>query len=444
MTSDCTLPCPANQLSFCVDNTCVCSDDIPPGRIGPYSDVAVGPDGQIWVSAYAQTHGDLVVAKASGGRIPDEAWEWVDGVPAGPVVIPGAKIRGGIEDDGPDVGMYTSIAVAPDGTPMVSYFDRDTASLRLAQRINGSWQSHVVDPGTGKLGDAGALVGMYTSLTLRSDDGRPGIAYLAHVKDARGSRAEVRFVSAQTPRPTSSGDWQAWVVDTGALPPDDPANPATYPLPAGLGLFVDSARMPSQAPVVVYYDRGSGDLKLAKFNAQTGQFAAPRVLDGSNGVDAGWSPSVAVDARGVINVAYVGTSADDLKYVTDATGAAPEVVDDGYRVAGQTVDGLPRPEFHFVGDDAGILLPLGGGAPFVVYQDATTQELLLAHKQDDGTWAHISIAGATTPWPGGYGFFASGAITGDRIVMSSWVINLPASVDADSSWVEVFSHPFGT
>jgi hypothetical protein len=167
------------------------------------------------------------------------------------------------------------------------------------------------------------------------------------------------------------------------------------------------------------------------------------VLDGSNGIDAGWSPSVAVDARGVVNVSYVGTTADDLKYITDATGAAPEVVDDGYRIAGQTVDGLPKPEFHFVGDDAGILLP-PGGPPFVVYQDATTQELLLANKQPDGTWTHTSIAGATTPWPGGYGFFAAGAIGKDQIVMSTWVVNLPASEDADSNWVEVFSRPIGS
>lgn len=445
--NDCALPCPLGQLPFCSDNTCTCLDDVPPGRIGPYSDVAVGPDGTIWVSAYAQTHGDLVVAKATGGPIPDEAWEWVDGVPAGPVTIPGAKIRGGIEDDGPDVGMYTSIAVGPDGAPMVSYFDRDTGSLKFAQKVNGTWQTHIVDRGTdsmasGKLGANGALVGMYTSLTLRSDDGRPGIAFLAHVNDAKGARAEVRFVSAQTPYPASAGDWQSWVVDTAPLPPDDPANPGLYPLPEGLGLFIDSARMPNQAPVVAYYDRGSGDLKLAKFNAQAGQFAAAKVLDGSSGVDAGWTPSVAVDAKGVVHVAYVDATANDLKYITDATNATPQVIDDGYRVDGQTVDGLPKPVFDFVGDDASIVMPPTGG-PFVAYQDATTQELLLAQQQANGTWTHTSIAGATTPWPGGYGFFAATAVGKNQLVMSTWVVDLPAGNNDGPhvSWVEVFSRP---
>ncbi|HEY5950263.1 MAG TPA: hypothetical protein VIV40_32440, partial [Kofleriaceae bacterium] len=427
--------CPKGELPFCIDNTCVCSDDIPPGRIGPYSDVGVG-GGLIWVSAYASSHGDLVVAQATGGRIPDEAWEWVDGVPDGPVIVPDSKIRGGIAEPGPDVGMYTSIAVTPDGTPMVSYFDRDTASLKFAARVGGVWQTSVVETGTSQIdpGTGGSLIGMYTSLTLRSDDGRPGIAYLAHVADQTGEHAEVRYASAQVQFPTSPGDWQTFLVDTAPVPvnPDE-----IYPLPGGLGLFVDSARNPTnQAPVVAYYDRTNGDLKLAKFNPMTGQFATPVILDGTNGVDAGWSPSVQVDANGVAHVAYVGATGDDLTYTTDASNATKEIVDDGYRIVGQTVDGLPKPEFHFVGDDAGLVLPAGAG-PMVVYQDSTTQEMLLAQKGLDGKWSHVSVAGATMPWPGAYGFFASAAVTSTDIVMSTWVINQPE----DDNWVEVFSKP---
>jgi hypothetical protein len=440
---DCTLPCPANAMNMCVDHACTCTFDVMAGRVGPYSDVAIGADGAIWLSAYAQSHGDLVVAHATGGgRIPDEAWEWVDGVPDGPVLVADSKIRRGIDDNGADAGMYTSIAVGPDGVPMVSYFDRETASLKLAQKLNGAWQIHVVDAGTGKLpatGD-GALVGMYTSLTLRSDDGRPGIAYLAHVVDAKGRRAEVRFASAQVAHPTTAADWQTLVVDTGALPAEDPNNPPLYPLPDGLGLFVDAARGPNQAPVVAYYDRSTGDLKVARFDIASGKFAAAKVLDGSNGTDAGWSPSVAVDAAGVVGVAYVGATADDLKYVTDAPGAVPAVIDDGYRTDGQTADGKPKPVFHFVGADAGLMIP-SGGQPLVVYQDATSQELLLAQRAADGKWSHTSIAGGATPFAGGYGFFAAGAIGAGQLVMSSWVIDLPAEDAVNQSWVEVFTRP---
>jgi hypothetical protein len=427
--------CPEGQLPFCIDNTCVCSDDVPPGRIGPYSDVGVG-GGAIWVSAYASSHGDLVVAQATGGRIPNEAWEWVDGVPDGPVVVPDSKIRGGIAEQGPDVGMYTSIAVTPDGTPLVSYFDRDTASLKLAAKVNGAWQTSVVDTGTSQIdpGTGGSLVGMYSSITIRSDDGRPGIAYLAHYADQTGEHAEVRYASAQTQFPTGPADWQFWKVDTAPVP-EDPDE--IYPLPGGLGLFVDSARNPTnQAPVVVYYDRTNGDLKLAKFNPGSGQFATPVILDGTNGVDAGWSPSVQVDASGVAHVVYVGATGDNLMYTTDAMNAPKDIIDDGYRIVGQTVDGLPKPEFHFVGDDATIVLP-AGAAPMVAYQDATTQQLLIAQRQQDGTWARDSIAGATEPWPGAYGFFASAAVTATDIVMSTWVIHQPEN----DNWVEVFTRP---
>jgi len=159
-------------------------------------------------------------------------------------------------------------------------------------------------------------------------------------------------------------------------------------------------------------------------------------------VDAGWWPSVAVDGTGTVHVAYVGATADDLKYITDATGSTPEIIDDGYRIVGTTVDGLPKPEFHFVGEDASLQL-VSGSAPMVVYQDATTQELLMANRYSDGTWARIGIAGATDPWPGAYGFFASTALRSNDIVMSTWVINLPAANALDDNWVEVFTRPTG-
>lgn len=435
MTSDCADACP-NQLPSCLDGVCVCSDDLQAGRIGPYSHVAVGADGSTWVSAYAQNYGDLVVTKvAQPGRIPDTAWEWVDGLPAnGAVVAPGSQIRGGVQDAGPDVGMYTSIAVNHDGVPMVSYFDRDTASLKFAAKVNGTWQTHIIDQGTGKIFETGgALVGMYTSITLRTDDGRPGIAYLAHTSDGQNVKAELRYVASQVAVPTQASDWQMWVVDSAPLPD----TMGIYPLPEGLGLFVDSARLPNQAPVVVYYDRTNGDLKLSKFDPASGAFTTPVVLEGGTATnnDAGWSPTVAVSTDGTVNVAYVNAEKDDLKFITDKAGAKAEVVDDGYRIVGTSVDGLPKPTYDFVGDDAALVL-VEGKAPMIAYQDSTTQELLLAQRNStDGTWSHVSIAGATSPWPGAYGFFASGALDSTNVVMSTWVIDQ----QTNENWVEVFT-----
>lgn len=435
LAADCASACEDGTVPFCLEGTCECADDIPVGRIGPYSDVAVGADGSTWVSAYAQTYGDLVVARVQPGRVPDEAWEWVDGVPDGPVAIEGSKYRGGISAKGPDVGMYTSIAVAPDGSPMVTYFEPETASLKFAVKRGDVWEKHVIQQGTKTLSEfSGELVGMYSAITLRTDDGRPGVAYLAHIADATSTRAEVRFAAAQVAVPKSRDDWQFWVVDSAPLP----AEIGIYPLPEGLGLFVDAARLRSnQAPVVVYYDRSGGDLKLAKFDPAAGQFKTPVVLDGAGNIDAGWQPSVAIGADDRVHVAYIGATGDDLKYITDAPGATAKIIDDGYRIVGTTVDGHPKPEFHFVGEDASLVMANNGTLPMVVYQDATTQELLLATIKQDGTWDRVSIAGATNPWPGAYGFFAANAVTAQQMVISNWVINQPTR----ENWVEVFTRP---
>lgn len=436
LDQDCLdLPCPEGEIGFCIDGHCECADGIPLGNLGEYSDIAASPDGSLWVSAYHHRYGDLVVAQVppQGGRIPNEAWQWVDGVPDGPVEVPQSPVRGGVRAKGPDVGMYTSIAVAPDGTVMVTYFDRDTGSLKFAALVGGVWQSHTIEAGTGALGETGALVGMYTSLSLRTDDGRPGVAYLAHVADTTtGQRAEVRFAAAQVAVPTSPADWMFWVVDSAPLPAEDPNSPDIYPLPEGLGLFVDLARAPNQAPVVAYYDRAGGQLKVSKFDLTTGQFGSPTVLDGGGNVDAGWSPSVAVDAQGVVHLAYVDSSNDDLVYTTDAMSAIREIVDDGRRIVGTTEDGLPKPENHFVGDDASLVLANAGMTPVIIYQDATTQELLMAIKTPTG-WDRRSIAGATEPYPGGYGFFASDILVANEVVASNWVVDLPAY----DNWVEV-------
>jgi hypothetical protein len=110
------------------------------------------------------------------------------------------------------------------------------------------------------------------------------------------------------------------------------------------------------------------------------------------------------------------------------------VVDDGYRIVGTTEDGLPKPEFHFVGDDSAVVLTTAG--PVIAYQDATTHELLFAQRNGSGLWEHITIAGAETPFEGGYGFYAAAKPDGEEVVMSTWVISQPTN----DVWVEIFRH----
>jgi MYXO-CTERM domain-containing protein len=432
VTEDCESACPDDEIPFCLDGTCVCIEDVPYGRIGPFSDVAVGPNGDAWVSAYAETHGDLVVATATqAGRIPNESWEFVDGVPDGPVAIPDSDIRGGILEEGPDVGMHTSIAVAADGTPMVTYYDRDTGSLKFAAKYGGTWSIHTIDDGTGDIDPelGGESAGVYSAITLRSDNGNPGVAYMALTSQGGGvTTAEVRFASAQTATPQSAADWVFFAVDSSTLPPVDPETADPTPLPGGVGLFIEATRAADQTPVLAYYDRANGDLKLARLDAQGGAFTT-EVLDG--GDDVGWYPGLTIGDDGTVHVSYVSATHDDLLYI-NTMDRTRTMIDDGYRIVGTTEDGLPKPEFHFVGEDSNIVLSPSG--PAIIYQDATTHELLFSMRDENGVWQRRVIAGDEADFAGAYGFFASAAKTGDEVVISNWVIDQPHS----DQWVEIF------
>ena len=68
-------------------------------------------------------------------------------------------------------------------------------------------------------------------------------------------------------------------------------HPAVVPVKA-VGLFIASARKPSGDPVVAYYDRTAGTLRLAVYDV--GAFDPPVTLDGGGGADVGWYPSIAV------------------------------------------------------------------------------------------------------------------------------------------------------
>jgi hypothetical protein len=435
VADDCAAACPAGTVPMCIDGECACPEDLAAPVIGQYSELALAADGTAYVSAYDSTYGDLVVARWEGaGRIEDDAWEYVDGVPDGPVVLEGSLVRGGIEAEGDDVGLYTDIAISRGDVAMVSYFDRTTASLKLATRSGDAWRTHVVDAGRppGGAEPGHVIVGQYSSIVARADDGRPGIAYFAQLSDGGDTvQTELRFALATTAEPASADDWTTHVVDGATAPA--PAETDPFLIPDGIGLFAAAAIAPDDTPVLAYYDRIAGDLRLARFDAAAGGFAPPQVLDGASD-DAGWHPSLRVAADGVAHVSYVCATADDLLYLNTRT-MTRQLVDDGYRVDGTTDEGDPVPVFHFVGDDSAIALTTTG--PVIAYQDATTHELLLARKDATGAWGSAALAGNEEPFAGGYGFYASAEATDDELVISTWVIDQPTS----DTWVEIFRQP---
>lgn len=431
--AECDAACEAGTVGFCLEGKCECLKELPIGRIGQDSDMTVLPGGEVMVSAYNSLYGDLnVVRWGEDGAIANEAWTFVDGVPASPVAVEGGKVRGGVRDHGEDVGRYTSIATTPAGVVMVSYFDPDNASLKLAIQRDGVWDIQTVDSGLVPAGEdaAFAVVGQYSSITVRGDTGAPGIAYFAHVREADGSaRTEVRFASARADIPQGPDDWFFYVVDEIALAPAD--QESLFPIPPGVGLFISSARASDETPVLAYYDRVNGDLKLARFDRTAGVFPAPEVLDGAGGRDVGWYPSLALDDADEVHVSYVDATANDLLYI-NTIDRVRVLVDDGYREVGTTESGLPKPELHRVGDDSSLVLTPAG--PVIAYQNATTRELLVAERVGD-TFERVRVAGGLDS--AGHGFYIAAALDGLDLVISNWVVDPPSS----KVWVEIRRWP---
>jgi hypothetical protein len=418
--------CDAGKVPVCGDDQCRCLESVPLGNIGQHSDAAIAPDGTAWVSAYNSEYGDLMVAQWPGiGRIDASAWQFVDGLPAEAAGLsrPGL-VRAGTAAPGPNVGLYTSIAVGTDGEPVVAYFDASAGQLKLAARRAGAWQLQVVDPGDPA---RGVRVGRYASLSL-DRQGRPGIAYLASQQTGTTVSTEVRFAQARSATPHGSNDWEVHPVERRSATAD--AFDA-IDIPNGVGLFVDLARLPDDRPVMVYYNRIEGDLVL-RTAEESGNWTRT-VLDGKP-LDVGWFPSVAVENMGqgaVLHVAYMNMTNRNLRYVNPGT-AGPVVVDDGYRERASVTGGPPIPEFHYVGAEAKVVLTPAG--LMIAYQDATAHELRLARRIAGGQWKHGAIAGNQIPFAGGYGFYTSAAVRGDLLLLSSYVINQPAR----DAWVEIF------
>lgn len=443
---DCrAIPCDTGEIAACVDGACGCSNDILIGDIGRYQSMALrGPTA--YICAYNNTYGDLMLGNVTPHDVVKN-WTFVDGVPED--VSPDnplSKVRGGVTDKGDDVGRYCSVNVTREGDPVISYYDGTNGTLKFASFGAVRWHTTTIDKGASKppLGDD---IGRWTSLTF-AKDGSPGVAYYAEVaKGPSGGReSQLRFAQAKRPNPSASTDWVVQTLMSKPLPKVDPMAPVS--VPDGVGLFAQSARKASGAPVIVYYDNSPagpnlgprGNLMYIEYDPATKMWKAPEVLDGEDPMgkdtaDVGWYPSITVGLDDVAHIAYVDASHDNLLYVNTKT-RTPEVVDDGYRPNDEmTLDGLAAPVFHLVGDSSSI--GLSGDTVIISYQDTTVLQLRLAVRDPmKGTWKLDSLAGHATPFKGAYGFYSQTRTSGSQAVISTYAID--QHLEEPSYFVEVF------
>jgi hypothetical protein len=473
----------ANVFNRCArsGHACECAP-LPPVRArdtARHSTMAATPDALL-VSAYDTDHGDLVVHAFDKVTLARSATTWVDGVPSsGTIVGDPNGARGGRAAPGPDVGQWTSIAHDPaNGLTHIAYYaatdgTRATGDLRYARRgAEGAWTTLTID----EAGDTG----LYTSLALASD-GAPIVSYFQRT-GANGSllktAVKVARAKSKTPGPT---DWTVTTVATGdRVPPpcststreacaDNEvctrdgvagstgtcrvkARPAqcspgcgsgaacavdtgsafacfevvpgsgTVTLPDGDGLFTAIAYVDSK-PLVVWYDRTARVLKgaLADSDGPTGaRFPDASVLDdgGLSGArhDVGRFAGLAVGPASAgrrIAVVYLDATANTLKLYranADLSDPVRAVVDAGL--------GTPdRDPLLNVGADASIAFD-SRGALTIAYQDATRGDLRLARQRSGADDFEVR----TLAEDGAGGFYVSLVLDGDRALVSHAIL----------------------
>ncbi len=388
------------------------------GSIGRWTSIA-GDDQRVMIATYDEQYGDLVVADATDPA--NLAFKSVDGVPsdATPVYDP-STWRGGIVEEGPKVGAWTSITIG-DHKARVSYQDRDANALKYAAEDgDGNWHSYVVDGGNGE------QVGLFTSIIMDSDR-HPVIAYMAvGADDGMGHRTgELRVARAAAAEP-GEADWvitkvasapascaglctggEACIAGAAATDPQTCvtattdcgaacasgevcsmgachavlADPMLVDLPGGTGLFAKLVLLPDGRLAIAFYDATRRALVLDVETAKGTTTFDETVLDGDvAGADRGMWTSAVVAGDGTIHLSYQDALGDELMYTTwNGAPGTPEVVDDGLRAGDRS---------HPVGAASSIYL--AAGAPAIAYQDGMTADVYVASK--GAAWTTAPIA----------------------------------------------------
>ena len=393
--------------------------EVPNGGLGRFNSIAAD-DKRVMVATYDTGLGDLVVVDAT-----DQAklkYVVVDGVPVdATATYDPATYRGGVEDAGPDVGAWTSIALGG-GHAMVAYQDREAHALKFAlEESPGSWTSYTLDTP-----DTVEDIGQHVALAI-DGSGHPAVAYLAvGIDDGMGHRTtELRLIRATAAQPGSS-DWSSTTIATGVgtcaglcgagtacIAGKAAADPQTctavtsdctaacassdvciagtctkalakstvIQLASGTGLYVNLGAMPDGRLAATYYDRSKRALVVALESGSGANTFTETVLDTVTPGDRGMWARAVIDGSGTLHVAYQDALGDQLMYTTYAGSVmTPEVVDDGTRAGDRT---------HPVG--AGASIYLVNGSPTIAYQDGVNADVYVATKSG-AMWTKNPVA----------------------------------------------------
>ncbi|CAN0100074.1 unnamed protein product, partial [Laminaria digitata] len=422
-----------SQTCMVSGSTCECLPlpPLPLGYHGRYPSLARAADGTTYVASYNQTYGDLLVGSLDGSL--EVTWQFVDGVPeTGDIEGNLSGPRGGIGDDGPDVGEHTALAVDDQGVLHVFYRDVDNGALKYGR-------------GQGKGGDDFGF-----SLVTLDEEGDTGYWTQAlfaggkiHVAyqtknlelDGGGGASQVRYLEID---PTQSAEAVAAAATPTVLLDGPGATPCTES--CADGQFCMRNHSVCAAPTADCGDVDCGDDQCyngvceptftdgapAGAPFTVGSFlelsATPDGLllvfhDGSQssvgwltrGPDATWSmpqfvgspsgpyASGTVDANGILHMAYMDEPGYALVY-EQLGESTREIIAFGLRDAND--------EWLLTRIGESVTLRLGAdGQPDVLFQDATLHSLVRSTRLGANQWATQTLAERGDPYTGAHGFY---------------------------------------
>jgi len=360
--------------------------------VGRYTDLAVN-NGQVYVSYYDVTNGDLKVAF----RTPDGTWSThrVDGVG--------------------DVGLYTSIAIDSDGLPGISYFMKsaddsfDTTqcpggppagerkyitALKFARattqspRSNADWTLRTIACMT----RPPPVCDGCTTVCADPGTGPACLTASAACTTVCDANAETCVVAGAAPKCAKK------------------FNPSTLlDVPMGVGMF-SSIAFTGKDAVIAYMSRtvpsgataADGDLLAVRINAQNVP-AAPVVIESAG--DTGYFPSVKFEPTSrSVAIAFHNFTSKTFKFYYSQNlqaGVTLETIDTG-------VDVSHPGEQSLVGTDSSLIFGPTLGQVWAVYQDATRGDLKVAKRAN--TWVPQTVV-----TEGAVGFFADGVYSGGKL-----------------------------
>jgi hypothetical protein len=300
--------------------------------------------------------------------------------PAAYVAAPQDTVVTAIDNTGL-VGAYSSISVAPDGLPVISYYDVTNGDLKVAKCGNPACTSG----NTVTAVDTTGNVGQFTSITIGAD-GLPIISYYdatnGNLKVAKCGNAACTVGNALT------------AVDT----------------VGNVGQYTSIAIGADGLPIIAYNDATNADLKVAKCG--NADCSAGNTL---NAVDTGTSvlsTSIAVALDGLPVISYIA-SAGGVWVVLKCGDAAcsPALL-------------APRNIFTTVGANSSIAMAIGSdGLPAISFYVQASGDLVLAHcvrQNCFDTFSTVTTKNAVDT-VGDVGAFTSLAIGADGMPVMSYI-----------------------